>query len=41
MAQSLRRPFSVLVAASLLLPAQALAWGGAGHRLIGDLAMRN
>jgi hypothetical protein len=38
MARSLGRLVALLLTASLLLPVQAFAWGGAGHRLIGDLA---
>ncbi len=38
MARTFGGTVAALVAACLLLPAPAMAWGGAGHRLIGDLA---
>ncbi len=36
-----RRLTAALAAACIVLPGQAFAWGGAGHRLIGDLAYEN
>lgn len=38
MVRPLRRLIAALIAVTLLLPAPAFAWGGAGHRLIGALA---
>lgn len=38
MVRVIGRLIAVLVTGSLLIPTSALAWGGAGHRLIGDLA---
>lgn len=36
-----RRLTAALAAVYIVLPSQALAWGGAGNRLIGDLAYEN
>lgn len=38
MLRKLGRWVAAALAGALFLPSQALAWGGAGHRLIGDLA---
>lgn len=38
MTHFVRRLIAALLATSLLIPTSAMAWGGAGHRLIGDLA---